>query len=488
MWSVLCSIFSPVCRRRMEFTAVLSQLTGMALAHEQDYDLYMMGLDVLFLVPMLLLGKYLFRNRYSDRLFSEESKACKILDEDQEEGALKKPFNDASEENELKDDDDASTDEGEAGTDEASSVADESDTAAEEDLSDPANSADESLTPRSGPYRARRSNGEAFPALLKGKKTMEAKEVKKVGDFLVHDDQQHQEEGKTEKVKINWEKPRVRLEKRLHVLSGLMAKTLRHTAQELGLKVAADGFAEVSALLELPPFRGYALEDIEAVVAFEAEHGKGRFSLKKEEGDDEGVVAKVRANQGHSINGLEDEALLHTVTSEEELPKTLIHGTSFQAWEQIHEAGGLKSMSRKHIHLAAPGSGGVGGLLRKSVEVKLFVDTRRALARGVTFFKSENGVLLSPGLPESDRQPGLLPLDCCSKVVLLKTGEPLWSPPSCALLGLQDTCRRDDEQSEGTRAKPKRKSAQSRSAPRASASKSQADRAANWRRPAPAAA
>lgn len=156
---------------------------------------------------------------------------------------------------------------------------------------------------------------------------------------------------------------------------------------------------------------------------------------------------KVRANQGHSLGGLEDSALLEPADPST-LPKTLFHGTSLSSWDQIQASGGLRAMNRSHIHLAAPGAGGLGGLLRKSVEVKLFVDTKRALDRGILFYQSENGVLLSRGLPETDQDAGLLPLDCCSKVVRVGekiSGEErlLWTPPSHGLQGLREVCDSD---------------------------------------------
>ena len=59
----------------------------------------------------------------------------------------------------------------------------------------------------------------------------------------------------------------------------------------------------------------------------------------------------IRANQGHSLDGINPEYLLQEIPMKElaTLP-TIVHGTYFEAWRQIQAAGGLNRMNRTHIH------------------------------------------------------------------------------------------------------------------------------------------
>ena len=58
----------------------------------------------------------------------------------------------------------------------------------------------------------------------------------------------------------------------------------------------------------------------------------------------------IRATQGHSMKEVETEALLTKITDPTVYP-VVIHGTYNKFWDLI-KAGGLKRMSRNHIHFA----------------------------------------------------------------------------------------------------------------------------------------
>ena len=59
----------------------------------------------------------------------------------------------------------------------------------------------------------------------------------------------------------------------------------------------------------------------------------------------------IRAVQGHTITGLDEEDLLEVVADPAALP-LVVHGTDFKAWSQFIRFGGLKPMARTHIHFA----------------------------------------------------------------------------------------------------------------------------------------
>ncbi|KAM6100795.1 LOW QUALITY PROTEIN: tRNA 2'-phosphotransferase 1, partial [Pterocles gutturalis] len=81
-----------------------------------------------------------------------------------------------------------------------------------------------------------------------------------------------------------------------------------------------------------------------------------------------------------------------------ELPPTLAHGTRRRHWAPIR-GGGLRPMGRTHIHLAPglPGDPHVRSGMRPESEIVIVIDGPRALAEGIPFFRSANGVILTPG-------------------------------------------------------------------------------------------
>jgi 2'-phosphotransferase len=151
----------------------------------------------------------------------------------------------------------------------------------------------------------------------------------------------------------------------------------------------------------------------------------------------------IRANQGHSIK-VEEEGLLEAITLESELPATVVHGTTHRAWPQILSSGGLKKMTRNHVHFASGLPAGFEPLegandiqseaqkepvisgMRNTSSVLVFIDVKKALEGGLKFWKSANGVILSEG-----NGNGVVPLAYFARVeerkrgvgILMKDGE-----------------------------------------------------------------
>ncbi|KAM9211286.1 LOW QUALITY PROTEIN: tRNA 2'-phosphotransferase 1 [Leptosomus discolor] len=172
-------------------------------------------------------------------------------------------------------------------------------------------------------------------------------------------------------------------------LSKALSYVLRHGAAAEGLPMGAgyvDGFVEVGALLRLRRFAGVSEGDLRRLVAADP---KGRFALRPD-------PLRIRANQGHSLQVPALE--LTPLRTPEALPPTLVHGTRRHLWAPIR-AGGLSAMGRTHIHLAPglPGDPGVRSGMRPDSEVAIIIDGPRALADGIPFFRSANGVILTPG-------------------------------------------------------------------------------------------
>lgn len=173
-------------------------------------------------------------------------------------------------------------------------------------------------------------------------------------------------------------------------LSKALSYALRHGALKLGLPLGADGFVPLGALLRLPQFRGFSEEDVQRVVAT---NGKQRFALRP---GDPSTGPLIRANQGHSLQVPELE--LMPLETPQDLPPRLVHGTFWQHWPSIRLRG-LSCRGRTHIHLATglPGDPGVISGMRPNCQVAVLIDGPRALADGIPFFRSANGVILTPG-------------------------------------------------------------------------------------------
>ena len=169
--------------------------------------------------------------------------------------------------------------------------------------------------------------------------------------------------------------------------SMFMSKILRHQAINYGLKIRSDGYVEISKLLKIGSLTKLTLDDIEKIVA---EDNKNRFRIS----DDKKYI---RANQGHSIECVDDDLLLEKILDHTNIP-VCIHGTDSKALEFIKKEG-LHIMGRNHIHFSSGklGEEGVISGMRKNCKVFVYIDTEKAMKNGIKFFKSANGVILSPG-------------------------------------------------------------------------------------------
>ncbi|KAA0709669.1 tRNA 2'-phosphotransferase 1 [Triplophysa tibetana] len=176
-------------------------------------------------------------------------------------------------------------------------------------------------------------------------------------------------------------------------LSKSMTYVLRHGASKMGLQMHSDGFMYVEDLLAHQQFRSFSLEDVQRVVAGDDKH---RFKLQAHPDDGRN---RIRANQGHSLQ-VADLELKQVAPDDPNCPKEAVHGTFMKHWPSI-QSQGLSRMNRTHIHLAPgiPGEGGVISGMRKNCELAVYINVPKAIADGIRFFWSENGVLLTPGDP-----------------------------------------------------------------------------------------
>ena len=182
-------------------------------------------------------------------------------------------------------------------------------------------------------------------------------------------------------------------------LSKKLSYLLRHGANEVGLCVNTAGYARVQDVLRLQDMRRYTVQDIERVVAM---NDKQRFTLKQDEQDE---ALYIRANQGHTLPHIDPDQLLERIKDPALIP-VCIHGTYIHHMASIMKRG-LCRMKRNHIHFAMGevDDGQVISGMRKSVQVKIYLDVEKAMNDGILFYKSSNNVILSPGNDEGIINP-----------------------------------------------------------------------------------
>jgi len=170
-------------------------------------------------------------------------------------------------------------------------------------------------------------------------------------------------------------------------LSTTLSYLLRHGARNQGMTISSGGYLAVAAVLQHWQFKDYTEPEI--LVAVE-KNAKQRFALKTE-----GNVLFICAWQGHSAQvGNVDQSELTTPLDISALPELVIHGTFWSNLTPILKDG-LKKMGRNHIHMAA-GLDVTSGI-RKESDTILKINVRQAMADGIEFMRSGNGVILSEG-------------------------------------------------------------------------------------------
>ncbi len=174
-------------------------------------------------------------------------------------------------------------------------------------------------------------------------------------------------------------------------ISKFISLILRHKPEAIGITLDNQGWADVTELMKGMQKQGKFVElsDLEIVVDNDS---KGRYSFNEDK-------TKIRANQGHSIKGID---LGLEIVFGRKLPNWLYHGTNSRFVEAILSEG-LKPMGRHHVHLSddMETANNVGSRrLKKDTETHIFkISTVEAVNAGIVFYKSENGVYLTDTVP-----------------------------------------------------------------------------------------
>lgn len=166
---------------------------------------------------------------------------------------------------------------------------------------------------------------------------------------------------------------------------------LRHGLKERHITMREDAYVALDDVLAQKEFRKLTIADIEYIVDTNA---KQRYALSNENGK-----LFIKANQGHSSNiGEQIDQTLAFETITTPFAKC-IHGTDRKSWKLIEKTG-LKSMARQHIHFtrSEPSDSTVISGARSSSTVLIYIDMAQAMADGIVFYLSSNGVILTEGV------------------------------------------------------------------------------------------
>lgn len=165
--------------------------------------------------------------------------------------------------------------------------------------------------------------------------------------------------------------------------SKFLSKLLRHRPEMIGLRLDAQGWAEIDELLRLLHARAYPLSRDELLLVVR-DNDKQRFKIS-----DDG--RRIRASQGHSVAV---DLGLPPVPP----PEWLYHGTAAHNLASI-ERDGLHAGDRRHVHLSLDVATARRVGARHGEPVVLRVASGEMHAAGLQFSLADNGVWLTDHVP-----------------------------------------------------------------------------------------
>lgn len=168
-------------------------------------------------------------------------------------------------------------------------------------------------------------------------------------------------------------------------LSKFLALVLRHKANNFGLELDSNGYAEVETLWALIENRfgdAYLIDDLLTVVEGDRQ-GKKRYEL---------VDGKIRALFGHST-------VEHIAYPSVQPPHQLFHGTTADAVDAILQTG-LEARSRQYVHLTSDyGMAQMVARRHSQHTVILVVLAQEAYEAGVIFHNPAPNIYLAQTIP-----------------------------------------------------------------------------------------
>lgn len=166
-------------------------------------------------------------------------------------------------------------------------------------------------------------------------------------------------------------------------LGRFLSLVLRHQPSAAGIRLDANGWADVGQLLAGCRRAGKKI-DMDTLERIVKDNNKQRYSFNEDR-------TKIRANQGHSV--AVDVELKECVP-----PDVLYHGTASHVVASIRSEG-IRKGSRQHVHLSKDKETALQVGRRHGMPVLLPVDAAAMVRDGHKFYISENGVWLCDHVP-----------------------------------------------------------------------------------------
>ncbi|MDQ9022555.1 RNA 2'-phosphotransferase [Acinetobacter sichuanensis] len=173
-------------------------------------------------------------------------------------------------------------------------------------------------------------------------------------------------------------------EKILRQRSKFLSLVLRHQPETIGIQLDAEGWTDVSNLLQQMIKHRNPLKLQELIEVVE-NNDKKRFQLSEDH-------SKIRAVQGHSTQQVQREYIAMTP------PDMLYHGTAIRFVDAILEQG-LIAGQRHHVHLSADLVTATKVGQRHGKVVIFRINTQQMQQDGFKFYQAENGVWLTEKVP-----------------------------------------------------------------------------------------
>lgn len=173
-------------------------------------------------------------------------------------------------------------------------------------------------------------------------------------------------------------------EKILRQRSKFLSLVLRHQPETIGIQLDAEGWTDVSNLLQQMIKHRNPLKLQELIEVVE-NNDKKRFQLSNDH-------SKIRAVQGHSTQQVQREYIAMTP------PDILYHGTATRFVDTILEQG-LIAGQRHHVHLSVDLITATKVGQRHGKVVIFRVNTQQMQQDGFKFYQAENGVWLTEKVP-----------------------------------------------------------------------------------------
>jgi putative RNA 2'-phosphotransferase len=166
---------------------------------------------------------------------------------------------------------------------------------------------------------------------------------------------------------------RITMKDQVKYISKFMSLVLRHKPEEIGLKLDANGWADVDELIKKMKDAGLQVNH-ELIKTVVESNDKKRFAFNQER-------TMIRANQGHSVDI--DLSLPEAIP-----PDLLYHGTTEKYLDSILKEG-LKKQSRQHVHLSLNTETAKAVGSRHGKPIVLLINAKAMYEAGFKFYLSE---------------------------------------------------------------------------------------------------